>query len=259
MANKIISWNVNGIRAVEKKKELHHLLDKEDPDILFVQETKAQPEQLSKFLTQNDSYHQHYHSADQKGYSGTAVWLKKKKEWKDYKILTSMPDWDDSEGRIIGLRLDRRIYFGVYFPNGGKSVHAWQEKLRFYDHFLQYVESLRQQNFSVIWSGDFNVAHREIDLARPKENKKSIGFLPEERAWMDRVHEMGWVDIFRYLYPDTISYTWWNMITRARERNVGWRIDYFILPHGEQYAVADTGHLNEQMGSDHCPLFLIER
>jgi exodeoxyribonuclease-3 len=256
MPHKIISWNVNGIRAVEKKKELHQLLDKQDPDILFLQETKAQPEQLSQFLTANNSYHQHYHSADKKGYSGTAVWLKKKKSLQNYDILTGMPGWNDNEGRVIGLRLDGQIYLGVYFPNGGKSPEAWQEKLRFYDHFLAYVDSLREQGHSVTWCGDFNVAHNEKDLARPKENQNSIGFLPEERAWMDRVHEAGWVDIYRTLNPDTVSYTWWNMRTRARERNVGWRIDYFVLSQDEKSAVIDTGHLNEQMGSDHCPIFL---
>lgn len=253
---KILSWNVNGIRAVERKKELQAFLDKEQPDLLFIQETKAQPEQLSDFLTANENFYQFYNSAEKKGYSGVSVWASKNTFKKEPQISTGMPGWDDHEGRIIRLDNGRFTFIGGYFPNGGKSEAAWEEKLVFYDHFLDYVNTLRSEKRKVIWAGDLNVAHNEIDLARPKENEKNIGFLPEERSWVDRVIAAGWIDIFRKRNPDKESYTWWSLQTRARARNVGWRIDYIMIDPSLEKKVKDAGHLNEQMGSDHCPVYL---
>ncbi len=252
---KIISWNVNGIRAVERKNEIQKLIQTQNPDILFLQETKANADQLSQYLTENDTYKQYYHSAQKKGYSGVSIWLKQT-TWTKHQILTGMPDWDDNEGRIIGISNKKNIIFGVYFPNGGKSKQAWQEKLLFYKNFLQYSNQLRNQGKNVIWCGDFNVAHNEIDLARPKENEKSIGFLPEERSWMDQVLQSNWIDTFRYFNPDQASYTWWSMQTRARERNIGWRIDYFLVDKAIIKKVTKIEHLTSQMGSDHCPICL---
>lgn len=253
---KIISWNVNGIRAVEKKGELHSLLDREKPDLLFLQEIKAKPDQLSEWLLANDKYETHYHSAEKPGYSGTGLWIKRGCLKAPAQIYRGMPGWNDHEGRIIGLAFNKTIIFGNYFPNGGKSEAAWQEKLVFYDHFHSYINELRSTGNTVIFTGDLNVAHNEIDLARPKENEKNIGFLPEERAWVDRLVNDSWADVFRIKHPDTVSYTWWQMQTRARERNIGWRIDYFIVDKPLLKKITDIRHLNDQMGSDHCPVVM---
>lgn len=256
MLVKIISWNVNGLRAVEKKGEFHKLIEKENPDLLFIQETKAKPEQLSSFLTDNPHYETYYHSAVKPGYSGVGLWVKKKLIPKSYEIHRGMPGWDDHEGRVIGLSWGDYLLYGVYFPNGGKSQEAWQEKLRFYDHFHEHIHKMREQGKKILFTGDLNVAHEEIDLARPKENENSIGFLPEERAWVSRLIADNWVDVFRTLYPTKISYTWWQLQTRARERNIGWRIDYFIVDKPLFAKVKSMDHLNDHPGSDHCPIFM---
>jgi len=258
---KIISWNVNGIRAVEKKGELQKFLQNEDPDILFIQEIKAKTGQLSTYLTENPDYLQYYHSAEKPGYSGVGAWVKKAWLAKSNpggppKVETGMPGWNDSEGRVLRIDFEKFIAIGVYFPNGGKSEAAWLEKLEFYEHFLGYVNDLRKTGRHIVWCGDLNVAHNPIDLARPKENEGNIGFRPEERAWVDKVVKAGWVDAFRSLYPDEESYTWWHMISNARARNVGWRIDYFFVDQGDLHKVKSAPHINAQMGSDHCPLAL---
>lgn len=252
---KIITWNVNGIRAIEKKGNLHELLEREQPDVLFLQEIKAKADQLSPWLVNHPEYEQHYHSAEKPGYSGTGMWIKKTLI-RNYTVIKGMPEWHDTEGRIIGLQNSDIAIMGIYFPNGGKSPEAWKEKLVFYDFFQKYVRYLRENGLGVIFSGDLNVAHNPIDLARPKENEKNIGFLPEERVKITRLLEDGWVDVFREKYPDSVSYTWWQMQSRARERNIGWRIDYFMLDRALYDKVNDIKQLTEQMGSDHCPVVL---
>lgn len=256
MKIRIISWNVNGIRAVERKKELQNLIQKYEPDIFFLQEIKANQDQLSKYLTENENYNQHYHSAEKKGYSGTGLWIAKKNNLKNYSIFTGMEDWNDFEGRVIELVLKDFHFFGIYFPNGGKSHEAWLGKLDFYYHFLQIINKKRKKGKKIIFMGDFNVAHNEIDLARPKENEKNIGFLPEEREWVDTLIKNGWKDAFRFFYPEEVNYTWWNMQTRARERNVGWRIDYFFTDEQLLNQITRVEHLENHMGSDHCPIML---
>ncbi|MDH5720951.1 MAG: exodeoxyribonuclease III [Spirochaetia bacterium] len=253
---KIISWNVNGIRAVERKKDLQSFIKNENPDLFFIQETKAKPEQLSSYLTENEDYFQHYHSAERAGYSGTGVWLSKKTFSENYKIHTGMPGWNDNEGRVLQVEYNNLDFFGIYFPNGGKSQDAWLDKLKFYDHFLKHVNTKKKSGRNIIWTGDLNVAHNELDLARPKENEGNIGFRPEERAWVDKVESSGWIDIFRKTYPDKISYTWWSLQTRARERNIGWRIDYFMTDAALLKKLKAINHLENQMGSDHCPVLL---
>lgn len=252
---KIISFNVNGIRAIEKKGELDKLIKAEKPDLLFIQEIKARREQLSEALTNPPGYEAHYHSADKPGYSGTGVFVKKGL-FKDHEILRGMPKWKDHEGRVLGVKSGDLYIFGNYFPNGGKSDAAWKEKLEFYDHFHKYISGLRKKKAQVLFTGDLNVAHNPIDLARPKENEKNVGFLPEERAWVDRLVADNWVDVFRTKYPDKVSYTWWQVISGARARNIGWRIDYFIVDKPLYAKVKNIYHLNDHMGSDHCPVVL---
>lgn len=252
---KIISFNVNGIRAIEKKGELDKLIRNEKPDLLFIQEIKAKQEQLSEALTNPPGYDVHYHSAEKPGYSGTGVFIKKKL-FPKVEILRGMPKWNDHEGRVLGVKAGDLVVFGNYFPNGGKSDAAWKEKLVFFDHFHKYIQDLRKKKNKVIFTGDLNVAHNPIDLARPKENEKTVGFRPEERAWVDRLVADKWVDVFRKKYPEKVEYTWWQVITNARARNIGWRIDYFIIDEPLYKSVKDIRHLNDHMGSDHCPVVL---
>lgn len=252
---KIISFNVNGIRAMEKKGELVKLMQQEKPDLLFLQEIKAKSEQLSDALINPPGYEAHYHSAEKPGYSGTGVFIKKGL-FKQCEILRGMPQWNDHEGRVLGVHAGDLYVFGNYFPNGGKSDAAWKEKLVFYDHFHKYIAGLRKKKAQIIFTGDLNVAHNPIDLARPKENEKSVGFLPEERAWVDRLVADDWVDVFRAKYPQEVSYTWWQMQSGARARNIGWRIDYFVVDKPLYSQVKAVRHLNDHMGSDHCPIVL---
>jgi len=252
---KLLCWNVNGIRAVERKGELARVLEKHDPDVFFVQETKASKDKLSSALTDSPVYHQFYHAAEKPGYSGTAIWVKKTLSSTPH-WCTGMPGFDDTEGRIARVDLDNITLFGVYFPNGGKSADAWQGKMQFYRDFLAHINQLRTQGKQVIWCGDVNCAHAEIDIARPKANEKSIGFLPEERAWISDVITHQWVDVYRRTYPETVMYSWWHMISKARQRNVGWRIDYAFVDQSLYDHVTHVHYDNAQMGSDHCPLVL---
>ncbi len=259
---KVITWNVNGIRAVERKKELQSLVDSERPDVLMLQETKGNPDQFSKYLTANPHYRQYYASAEKAGYAGTSVWIQHElaESLKDLTFSTELPHNPNAdEGRIsqlsFGLNDDRWELLSIYFPNGGKSEQAWQEKLVFYDRTHDHMNTLRSQGRVVLVGGDMNVAHHEIDLARPKENDGKIGFHPSERAWMDRLLADGWSDIWRQRNPGvTDVYSWWHLVTRARARNVGWRIDYFLMDADQSERVQSVDYLMDQMGSDHCPI-----
>ncbi|MCK5460713.1 exodeoxyribonuclease III [Candidatus Gracilibacteria bacterium] len=264
---KIISWNVNGLRAVKRKGELDNLLDNYNPDILLLQETKSKPEQLSEKLVNHPDYLQFYNSAERPGYAGTSIWIKKtceeifSNENSPMEFSDGMPDFTDNEGRISRIDFQRGndafSILGIYFPNGGKSQKAWEEKLVFYEKFLNYTNTLRSEGKIVIWGGDVNCAHEEIDLARPKNNMKSIGFLPEERTWISKCIKQGWIDIWRKTNPKTADvYSWWHVITRSRLRNVGWRIDYFFCDEKFFPKVKKIEYLNNQMGSDHCPVML---
>lgn len=250
---KVISWNVNGIRAVERKGDLDRFLSTHAPDIFFLQEIKATPAQLSEALREHPEYHQFYNPADKPGYAGTGVWLKKG-VCGEFAFATGMDGYDDREGRICRLDFDDWTLFGVYFPNGGKSTEAWQEKLKFYDAFLEHLVALRAAGRRVIFMGDINCAHEEIDLARPKENRASIGFLPEERAWYSRVIAAGFWDVFRVLNPDARVYSWWHMLSGARARGIGWRIDAIFVDLSLLPQVRQIAYLGAQMGSDHCPV-----
>lgn len=254
---KIISWNVNGIRAVEKKGELESLIKKQKPDILFLQEIKAKQEQLSEYLTNHPEYYQYYHSAEKPGYSGVGVWVTKMLQNKEPLIINGLHSWEDTEGRIIRLDFKSYTLFGIYFPNGGKSDDAWKGKIEFYDRFLRHINQLKgDDKRKIIFCGDLNVAHNEIDLARPKENEGKIGFRKEEREWVDKLIQESWIDIFRSFHPNAVSYTWWDQKSRARERDIGWRIDYFFVDKLLLKKVKNISHMNEQMGSDHCPVVL---
>ncbi len=259
----IITWNVNGIRAAERKKELQKLVDEREPDVLMLQETKSNPDQLSQYLKASPVYRQYYSSAEKAGYAGTGIWIRNSiaDTLEDVSFSTDLPGNPNAdEGRVchLSFRRDGELWdlLSIYFPNGGKSEQAWQEKLVFYDRVHDYMNTLRSQGHLVLVGGDMNVAHNEIDLARPKENDGKIGFHPSERAWMDRLQDDGWADVWRARNAGVTGvYSWWHMISRARDRNVGWRIDYFLMDAPEaSRRVRSIDYLMDQMGSDHCPV-----
>ncbi len=248
---KLLSWNVNGIRAAYKKGLLEWL-NTESPDILCTQETKARPEQLVKKLQNPEGYHAYWDWAEiKKGYSGVSVFSRE--EPLAVRRGMGIKKFDE-EGRVLQLDFPDFILFNVYFPNGKKDNERLQYKMDFYDAFLDHVESLRKNEKPVIFVGDVNTAHNEIDLARPKENEQESGFLRIERDWIDKVVEKGYMDSFRHKHPDEVRYSWWDLKSRARERNVGWRIDYVFVCEELIGRVEDAFILTEVMGSDHCPV-----
>lgn len=249
---KIVSWNVNGLRAVARKDSFKPLFDTLDPDILLLQETKAEPEQLPENVRQVLGYHSFFNASQtRKGYSGTALYSKHEPIEVTYGMHN---ETFNKEGRMVTAFFDTLIVSNIYFPNGGQGPERLKYKLEFYEAFLDYIEQLKTKN-PVIWGGDINTAHEEIDLARPKENEKNTGFLPEERAWLDEVTAQGWVDTFRHFYPQKKdAYSYWDMKTRARERNVGWRIDYFFTSPDLTQKLKKASIHNKLYGSDHCPI-----
>ncbi|MDQ5883451.1 MAG: Exodeoxyribonuclease [Patescibacteria group bacterium] len=249
---RIISWNINGIRAGVKKGAFAEAF-KLKPDILCLQETKAEVSQLTKEILEPKGYTSFFSSSKvKKGYSGVAIYSKEKPEKITYGI--DMPG-DDDEGRTVVAHFKDFVLLNCYFPNGGGGPVRLAYKLEFYDAFLKFINKLKKSGKQIIFTGDVNTAHTEIDLARPKENEKNTGFLPEERAWIDEVINDGYVDVFRNFYPNKKEvYTYWDQKTRARERNVGWRIDYFfsslsILPKIKSFKTH-----TDFIGSDHCPI-----
>jgi len=248
---RILSWNVNGIRAIQKKGFVDWLLT-EDPDILCVQETKAEPEQLTDELLNIDGYKSYFSSsAVKKGYSGVAIYTKQE----PVKVENGfgIPKFDD-EGRIIIADYKDFTLLNIYYPNGKMNQERLQYKMDFYDAFLNYANKLIAKRKKLVICGDVNTAHKEIDLARPKENSKVSGFLPIERECLDKFISNGYHDTFRMFNNEPDNYTWWDQLTRARDRNVGWRIDYFFVSDNFQKNVKDAFIMPDVMGSDHCPV-----
>ena len=250
---KLISWNVNGIRAVAKRG-FDEWLAAASPDVLCLQETRAQPDQLAAKLRQPAGYQAWWNSAERKGYSGVATLAKTE----PLSIQSGFGvDEFDVEGRVLMTGHPGFKLFNVYFPNGGRKLERLDFKLRFYGAFLEHCDALHAQGERLIICGDYNTAHEPIDLARPKENQKTSGFLPGEREWIDRYLAHGFVDAYRTLHPEeTDRYTWWMYMRNARERNIGWRIDYFLVSEALMPAVVEASILSDVMGSDHCPIVL---
>ena len=245
-----LSWNVNGLRAVVKKGFLEWL-GKERPDILCLQETKSAEDQLPPGVRQIDGYHAYYSSAERKGYSGVALYTKHQPD----RVSSGFGiDRFDSEGRVLVADYGSFVLINVYFPNGRSSSDRLQYKMDFYDAFLEFADKLKADGRNIVVCGDLNTAHKEIDLARPKPNETVSGFLPEERAWVDKFLGHGYVDIFRRFNTQPEQYSYWDQLSRARERNVGWRIDYFFVNEGFTSEVVDAYILPDVMGSDHCPV-----
>ena len=250
---KMLCWNVNGIRAVVKKGFLQWL-QKESPDILCLQETKASPENLTKDLLEPPGYQTYWNYPERKGYSGVATITKEKPVRAQNGLGIKA---FDTEGRIIISEYPEFTLCNVYFPNGKQGAERLKYKLDFYDAFFNYMEPRRIIGEKLIFCGDVNTAHQEIDLARPKENSKISGFLPVERAWLDKLVAHGYIDIFRQFNGEPGQYTWWDMKTGARARNVGWRIDYFFITENLLSQVAKAFIMPDVTGSDHCPIGLV--
>lgn len=249
--SRCISWNVNGIRAVEKKGFINIVKDT-DADIFAVQETKAQPDQLSHELKNIAGYHSYWHSAEKKGYSGVAVYTK----ILPLQVITGIGnDKFDSEGRVLTLEFDSFYFVNIYFPNSGSELKRLDYKLEFNDLLHKFVQELSKKK-AVVICGDYNVAHKEIDLKNPKTNIKNAGFTAEEREWMDRFLHSDFVDTFRIFDQTGNNYTWWSYRFNARARNIGWRIDYFCVDKKSKNRVLAAEILTDILGSDHCPVLL---
>jgi exodeoxyribonuclease III len=250
MFYRLISWNVNGLRAVYKKG-FFDWFKKENADIVCLQETKAHFEQLPQELTLVQNYNCYYSKPLKKGYSGVAVFSKEKPKSVTNALGISK---FDCEGRLLRLDFDNFVLFNVYFPNGKASPERLKFKLEFYDEFLNQITQLTKTGKEIIICGDVNTAHKEIDLAHPKENSNSSGFLPIERAWMDKFINSGFIDTFRIFNQEKNMYTWWDMKSRARQRNVGWRIDYFFISDKLKNNITSAFIEPQTFGSDHCPI-----
>lgn len=250
---KLLCWNVNGIRAARGKGFLEWL-QTVSPDVLCLQETKAHLEQLDEDLREPQGYYTYWNYPERKGYSGVAIFTKEKPVSVVYDFgVTEL----EMEGRVVIAEYPEFMLFNIYFPNGKKDNIRLQYKMDFYDVFLRFADSLKAKGKKLVVCGDFNTAHREIDLARPKENGKVSGFLPEERAWIDKFLAHGYIDTFRHFNKEPDQYTWWDLKTRARERNVGWRLDYFFISENLLPLVSKAFIMPEVTGSDHCPAGMI--
>ena len=249
---KLISWNVNGVRAVVKKGFLDWL-DQEQPDILCLQETKAHIDQLAAEILTDHGYHTFWHSGERRGYSGVATFCKEEPLYVQEGLGIERYD---AEGRVLLTEHENFLLYNIYFPNGQKDDERLQYKLDFYDDLLPIINEQVESGNNVVVTGDWNTAHHPIDLARPKQNVNTSGFMPIEREKLDMYVENGWIDTFRLFHPEGDRYSWWTYRFGARERNVGWRIDYFFVNEGFVDNVEDADIHDEVMGSDHCPVSL---
>jgi exodeoxyribonuclease-3 len=252
----LISWNVNGLRAA-LKKDFFGSFQQLNADIVALQETKLQQPQLTDEMINIAGYESSWsHATVKKGYSGVATYSRIKPQRVRHGI--GEPKYDD-EGRILELDFDDFIFFNVYFPNGQMSEERLQYKLDFYEAFFNYTDEYKRQGRSLIITGDYNTAHNEIDLKNPKSNEKTSGFLRIERDWLDRIIANGYVDTFRHFNPDMVKYSWWTYRFKARDRNIGWRIDYFFVTQDiiDNGWVKETIINNDIFGSDHCPVGLV--
>lgn len=249
----LVSWNVNGLRAAWKKGFVD-FLESQKADVVCVQETKLQADQLTEEMRAPAGYRSYWSFAEKKGYSGVVTYL----QTEPVHVSTSFASSAlDVEGRIVHTELPDFHLLNVYFPNGGMGAERLAHKLTFYEAFLPLTDGLRKGGKGVIVCGDVNTAHTEIDLARPKENEKTSGFMPVEREWVAKFIGAGYCDTFRIFTPDSGHYTWWDMKTGARARNVGWRIDYFFVSEELRGRVKSAGILPTVQGSDHCPIILV--
>ena len=250
---KITTWNVNGYRAILRKNALDWVSDV-DPDVLCLQEIKVNLDQIDDEEASIDGYKGIWNPAERKGYSGTASFYKQ--DPVSHEIGLGIEKFDN-EGRVIRFKYPDFYLYNIYFPNGGEGNKRVPFKLEFYEALLDICNRLHANGENIIITGDFNTAHNEIDLANPKENQKNTGFLPEEREWIDRYLAHGFKDAFRELYPEKQIYTWWTYRFNSRARDIGWRLDYYLVSKNLMQRVEDVVIHGDILGSDHCPVSLI--
>ena len=247
---KLYSWNVNGIRA-SIKKGIVEWINKEQPDIFCTQETKAQFHQLPESIINVSGYTSYWNSAEKPGYSGVSIHTRSKPE-NDENGMGA--EEFDHEGRTLMMKFQNFTLYNVYFPNGQSKEERLKYKLEFYDEFLKIILKKKEDGEKIVICGDFNTAHHEIDLARPKENINNSGFLPIEREWLDQLVDSGFIDCYREFNQESGNYTFWDTKTRARDRNIGWRIDYFFIDEQLKSNLISAEIMNGVFGSDHCPI-----
>ncbi|MFO7895423.1 MAG: exodeoxyribonuclease III [Candidatus Cloacimonadales bacterium] len=250
---KIISWNVNGLRAVVKKNFLQYLAE-EEADIIGLQETKLQETQIPSEIMELEGYHKYWNSAQKKGYSGVALFSKKEPLHVSFSLGEER---FDAEGRTIIAEYQDFVLINCYFPNGQRDEERLQYKLDFYDRMLEVMNGFVAQGKNIVVCGDYNTAHKEIDLKNPQANSKLSGFLPIEREWLDKIVAEGYIDTFRVFHPEPEQYSWWTYRFGARKRNAGWRIDYFFINQDFLPQLQAAFIQQDVMGSDHCPVGVV--
>ncbi len=249
---KIISYNVNGIRAATNKGLLTWI-NENDFDIVSVQEIKAMKEQAPLALIEELGYHHYWHSAEKKGYSGVATFSKKEP---DNVVIGCGIEKYDREGRILRTDFGDTTLLNCYFPSGTTGDIRQDFKYEFLNDFFNWIENLKKERPNLIIVGDYNIAHTEMDIHNPKSNKNSSGFLPEERAWMTKWFESGFTDAFRHLNPELVQYSWWSFRANARANNKGWRIDYQSVSNPLKDKIKQSFQIKDAVHSDHCPVFM---
>ncbi len=253
MSIKLVSWNVNGIRAVSKKEEFWDWFENNDADIINFQEVRATEDKIPKKLADADSFYKYYNEAEKKGYSGVATYSKIEAD--DVSKGLGIEDLD-SEGRVLRIEYPEFILFNIYFPNSGMEAKRLDFKVAFCNALLEQLVELKAQGKNLVITGDYNIAHNPIDVYNPKNCEGKSGYLPEERAWLDELENAGFVDTFRMFDEGENNFTWWSYRTRARERNAGWRLDYFYVNEEIKDNVKVAEILSDIYGSDHCPVTL---
>jgi exodeoxyribonuclease-3 len=250
---RVTTWNVNGLRAA-LGKGIWKWIQSENPDVLCLQEIKTRPEQVaSEFYDQFNISNIYWNPAEKPGYSGVATFTNLSPISVNFGIGKNE---FDSEGRVILTKFPSFTIFNVYFPSGQRGHDRVDFKLDFYSHLLEVCDQMHKTNERIIICGDFNTAHNEIDLRYPKQNQKTSGFLPEERVWIDKYLSHGFIDIYRELFPERVEYTWWTYRMNARQKNVGWRLDYFLVSDSLVPTIKDVVIHGDVTGSDHCPVTL---
>lgn len=253
MSIKLVSWNVNGIRAVSKKDDFWTWFEDDDSDIINFQEVRATQEQIPKKLAEIDDYHKFYNEAERKGYSGVGTYSK----IKPLSVTKGLGIEElDNEGRVLKIEYEDFILFNIYFPNSGKDGMRLDFKVEFCNELLRQLAELKNQGKNLVITGDYNIAHNPIDVYNPKNCEGKSGYLPEERAWLDQLEEAGFVDTFRMFDEGEGNFTWWSYRFKARERNSGWRLDYFFVNEEIRDNVKSAKILSDIYGSDHCPVTL---
>ncbi|MCX6054588.1 MAG: exodeoxyribonuclease III [Chloroflexi bacterium] len=251
---RITTWNINGYRAI-LKKDFKKTIQALSPDVLCLQEIKAKEDQVTKNEIDIIGYDYCWNSAQRPGYSGVATYTLKSPT--SFQSKSGMGNSRfDIEGRVIQTFFNDFLLLNIYFPNGQRGKERVEYKLDFYEYLLELVNQETKNGMKIIITGDFNTAHTEIDLANPKENEKNSGFLPEERAWINKFIDHGFIDIFRYMYPNKVQYTWWTYRFNARKRGIGWRLDYFLISAEALPIIKDIVIYDQLEGSDHCPVTL---